>query len=222
MTSLVWFRIDLRLADNPALTRALETGRPVLPVYIHDEGSAIRRAGAASDWWLDKSLRALGADLAGRGAPLVLRRGDSEAELRRLWSAPETRSRLLEGLAEKGFGHEQLAEMQRIIDAERSDLFDVLAYVAYALPTRTREERASGAKQAVADRFNNRQQSFIDFVLEQYVRVGVEELGQEKLAPLLRLKYRDAIADAIDDLGPPESISEVFTGFQQYLYAGVA
>jgi type I restriction enzyme R subunit len=64
-----------------------------------------------------------------------------EAELRRLWSAPETRSRLLEGLAEKGFGHEQLAEMQRIIDAERSDLCDVLAYAAYALPTRTRRCR---------------------------------------------------------------------------------
>ena len=42
-------------------------------------------------------------------------------------------SLLLQGLAEKGFGHEQLAEMQRIIDAEKSDLFDVLAYVAYAL-----------------------------------------------------------------------------------------
>jgi deoxyribodipyrimidine photo-lyase len=81
---ILWFRRDLRLADNPALTRAVETGRPVLPVYIHDEGSTIRRAGAASDWWLDKSLRALGADLEGRGAPLILRRGDSEAELRRL------------------------------------------------------------------------------------------------------------------------------------------
>lgn len=81
---ILWFRRDLRLADNPALARAVETGRPVVPVYIRDEGSEIRRMGAASDWWLDKSLRALGADLARRGAPLVLRRGDSEAELRRL------------------------------------------------------------------------------------------------------------------------------------------
>ena len=81
---ILWFRRDLRLADNPALAKAVETGRPVLPVYVHDEGRAIRRAGAASDWWLDKSLRALGADLAARGAPLILRRGDSEAELRRL------------------------------------------------------------------------------------------------------------------------------------------
>jgi type I restriction enzyme R subunit len=64
-----------------------------------------------------------------------------EDELRRLWSAPDTRFKLLQGLAEKGFGGEQLAEMQRVIDAEKSDLYDVLAHVAYALPTQTREER---------------------------------------------------------------------------------
>ena len=58
----------------------------------------------------------------------------NEDELRELWSGPDTRRKLLEGLAEKGFGHDQLAEMQKIIDAEKSDLFDVLAHVAYALP----------------------------------------------------------------------------------------
>jgi type I restriction enzyme R subunit len=68
-----------------------------------------------------------------------------EAELRTLWSAPDTRAKLLAGLEEKGFGREQMAEMRRIIDAEKSDLFDVLAYVAYALPTRTREQRAATA-----------------------------------------------------------------------------
>ncbi|WP_339929210.1 deoxyribodipyrimidine photo-lyase [uncultured Brevundimonas sp.] len=81
---IVWFRRDLRLADNPALNHAMATGRPVVPVYIHDDGGRVRRTGAASLWWLDGSLRALAADLAGRGAPLILRCGDSEAELRRL------------------------------------------------------------------------------------------------------------------------------------------
>ncbi len=57
----------------------------------------------------------------------------TEDELRELWSAPATRADLLRRLTEKGFGSQQLAEMQRIIDAENSDLFDVLAYVAYAL-----------------------------------------------------------------------------------------
>jgi type I restriction enzyme R subunit len=140
-----------------------------------------------------------------------------EDELRALWSAPNTRKLLLHGLAEKGFGPEQLVEMQKIIDAEKSDLFDVLAYVAYAMPPLTREERAARAKAAISGQFNDKQQAFLDFVLAHYVSVGVDELDQEKLSPLLRLKY-GAFADAIADLGKPEEISQVFVGFQKYLY----
>jgi len=141
-----------------------------------------------------------------------------EAELRALWSAPDTRGKLLQGLAEKGFGDDQLAEMQKIIDAEKSDLFDVLAYVAYALPTLGREERATNARGAISTRFNGKQQAFLDFVLTQYVKVGVHELDKEKLSPLLKLKYNNAIADAVADLGMPEEISKIFAGFQRYLY----
>src|SRR4029077_11790960 len=96
-----------------------------------------------------------------------------EAELRAVWSVPDTRKKLLEGLAEKGFGADQLAEMQNIIDAEKSDLFDVLAYVAYALPPITREERASIAKVEISTHFDSKQQTFLDFVLSHYVSVGV-------------------------------------------------
>ena len=59
-----------------------------------------------------------------------------------------TRAKLLGGLAEKGFGGDQLAEMQKIIDAEKSDLFDVLAHVASALPPLTRDQRAVQARGA--------------------------------------------------------------------------
>jgi type I restriction enzyme R subunit len=141
-----------------------------------------------------------------------------EAELRTVWSAPETRKKLLQGLAEKGFGGEQLAEMQKIIDAEKSDLFDVLAHVAYALPPVTREERAARAKVVISTHFNSKQRVFLDFVLSHYVSVGVEELDQEKLTPLLRLKYHNSIADAVADLGRPDEIGKVFAGFQKYLY----
>jgi type I restriction enzyme R subunit len=141
-----------------------------------------------------------------------------EAELRALWSDPDTRAKLLHGLAEKGFGGDQLSEMQKVIDAEKSDLFDVLAYVAYALPKLSREERATNAKGAISTHFNSKQQAFLDFVLSQYVKVGVRELDKEKLPPLLRLKYNNAIADAIADLGKPEEIGKVFAGFQKYLY----
>jgi type I restriction enzyme R subunit len=146
----------------------------------------------------------------------------NEEQLREIWSAPDTRKKLLQGLAEKGFGHEQLLEMQKIIDAEKSDLFDVLAYVAYALPPLSREERAGRAKLAISKQFNSKQQAFLDFVLAHYVGVGVDELDQEKLTPLLRLKYSNSISDAIADLGRPEDISKVFVGFQKYLYQPVA
>jgi type I restriction enzyme R subunit len=145
-----------------------------------------------------------------------------EAQLRELWSQPATRATLLEGLAERGFGADQLAEMQKIINAEHSDLFDVLAYVAYALPTITRAERAAQAKTASSARFSRQQRAFIDFVLDQYVRVGVSELDQAKLTPLLKLKYNNALADAVADLGKPEEIGKVFTGFQKYLYVSAA
>jgi len=141
-----------------------------------------------------------------------------EAELRALWSVPETRKTLLQGLAEKGFGAEQLAEMQKIIDAEKSDIFDVLAHVAYALPPLTREERAAKAKVSISTRFNTKQRVFVDFVLSHYVSVGVEELDLDKLTPLLRLKYHNSIADAVADLGRPDEIGRVFAGFQKYLY----
>jgi type I restriction enzyme, R subunit len=141
-----------------------------------------------------------------------------EAELRTLWSAPDTRKKLLQGLAEKGFGGDQLAEMQKIIDAEKSDLFDVLAHVAYALPPVTRKERAAHAKPYISTRFSAKQRGFLDFVLSHYVSVGVEELAQEKLTPLLQLKYHNSIADALADLGRPEEIGTIFASFQKYLY----
>lgn len=145
-----------------------------------------------------------------------------EDELRVLWSAPDTRAALLQGLSEKGFGKEQMSEMQKIIDAENSDLFDVLAYVAYALPTLSREERAAKAKVEITTHFNSKQQVFLDFVLSHYVNVGVEELDQEKLNPLLQLKYHGSIADAVADLGRPDEIGRVFASFQKYLYERAA
>ena len=141
-----------------------------------------------------------------------------EDELRVIWSAPDTRRKLLEGLAEKGFGKDQLAEMQVIINAENSDLFDVLAYVAYAETPLTREARAKRAKVVIGSQFNDKQQAFLTFVLAHYVSAGVDELDEAKLGPLLKLRYNNAIADAFADLGAPEAVRQTFVGFQRYLY----
>jgi type I restriction enzyme R subunit len=142
-----------------------------------------------------------------------------EEELTALWSEPGTRAKLLEGLAEAGFGNDQLREMQRVMDAEKSDLYDVLAHVAYSMPPLTREARAGKARVDISGLFNEKQTAFLEFVLSHYVTVGVEELDKDKLTPLLKLRYHDSIPDAVKDLGVPAEISKVFSGFQKFLYS---
>ncbi|XAH22677.1 DEAD/DEAH box helicase family protein [Xylophilus sp. GW821-FHT01B05] len=141
-----------------------------------------------------------------------------EAELRTIWSDPETRKGLLVGLADKGFGTVQIGEMQKLIEAEKSDLFDVLAYVAFSSAPLTRQVRATAASEATARQFTDKQSAFIDFVLAQYVKEGVSELGVEKLSPLLKLRYHNALSDAFAELGQPEQVRGLFVGFQRYLY----
>jgi len=140
----------------------------------------------------------------------------SEDELRALWSRPDTRAKLLGELAEKGFPQEQLRELQRIIDAEQCDLYDVLAYIAYSRDVQLRERRAAQARTHFAE-YDDQQRAFLDFVLQQYVRTGVEELQPEKLPVILQLKYR-SIPDATRELGEVARIRETFVGFQRWLY----
>lgn len=142
----------------------------------------------------------------------------NEDELRRIWSAPDTRKSLLAGLADKGFGREPLAEMQKVIEAENSDLFDVLAYVAFAAEPISRAARADAAKAASAAELADRQRAFVEFVLAQYVTQGVDELDQEKLTLYLRLRYRNSLPDAFADLGGPEQVRAVYLGMQRHLY----
>lgn len=141
----------------------------------------------------------------------------NEAELRQLWSRPDTRKALLEGLAERGYGDEQLAEISRLVNAENSDLYDVLAYIAYTIDPINRRERVLARKAHIFSQHPKKQQEFLDFVLDQYIRAGVRELDQGKLPQLLELKYH-GIKDAVRELGSVQTISKVFIGFQRYLY----
>ncbi len=141
----------------------------------------------------------------------------NEEELREIWSQPDTRQKLLEQLEEKGFGMAQLEEMKAIVDATDSDVYDVLAYVAFSSPTITRKERVTRHKSVIFPHYGYKQQEFIDFVLAQYIKEGVGELATDKLSDLLELRYHN-ISDAVAELGQPANIREVFINFQKYLY----
>ena len=140
----------------------------------------------------------------------------SEEELRKIWSLPGTRKKLLTELSEKGYTNAQLEDLRNLIHGEDCDLFDVLNYVAYHKDLVPRLDRAESAKIQLSD-YNPKQQEFLNFVLEQYVKEGVNELDDSKLPVLLELKYK-AIADAKRELGDISSIRETFIGFQEHLY----
>ena len=192
--------------------------RPILKVKLADgKERAIQHIMATSFWSTDgkpmsaaQFIERLFGDL-----PELFK---DEDQLRQLWSSPDTRKRLIEGLAERGYGEGQLAEVKHIIDAEKSDLYDVLAYIAFARAPISREERVETRRRRIFADYSEKQQQFLDFVLDQYVREGVGELDEEKLPHLLELKYY-GVNDAVEELGSVPDIREVFVGFQKHLYA---
>jgi type I restriction enzyme R subunit len=141
-----------------------------------------------------------------------------EAELCKQWSNPDTRKILLEKLDEAGFGKDKLITLQKLINAENSDLFDVLKYVFNSdIKPISRKDRVAMAKSTIFLALDNNQQEFIEFVLKQYIKIGVGELDEEKLPALLFNKYH-SIEDATNILGETTKIRALFTEFQQYLY----
>jgi type I restriction enzyme R subunit len=140
----------------------------------------------------------------------------NENELRAIWSKPDTRKKLLQDLNEKGYTNSQLEDLRNMIHAEDSDLYDVLAHVAFSASPVKRSQRAEYAKSHFGV-YESKQRVFLDFVLKQYVQTGFTELDDAKLPELLTLKYK-AIADAKRELGAISDIRDTFIGFQEYLY----
>ena len=119
---------------------------------------------------------------------------------------------------EENFTEEALEEMKRIINAERSDIYDVLSHIAYMTPTVTREDRARMAMAEFMDEYGDEEKLFLEFVLGHYIDEGVGELDSAKLPQLLELKYGSP-RDAVSVLGDASRIREMFIGFQRFLYA---
>jgi len=143
----------------------------------------------------------------------------SEAELRELWSNPTTRKSLLEKLEAAGYGIEELNALRKLVDAENSDLFDVLEYVFNGdIKPITRSERVAASEATIFTLMNEKQKEFIEFVLSKYVETGVGELDQTKL-PVLLLSMYQSQQDGIAALGGDvNNIRNLFIEFQQHLY----
>jgi len=141
----------------------------------------------------------------------------SEDELRELWKSPVTRSELLKKLENKGFPRSELEKVQEIINARNSDLFDVLEFIRFNKNVLTREERVLKAKDNILNLLSDKQKDFINFILSNYIKEGIDELDLKKLPTAIRSKY-NTIEDARKILGKEEEINKVFIDFQKHLY----
>jgi type I restriction enzyme R subunit len=143
----------------------------------------------------------------------------NEDELRAIWAVPSTRRELLKQLEAAGFAADELESIQELIDAQNSDLFDVLEFVKYALKPVTRSKRATVSRSIMESGIESKQLEFIDFLVTQYIESGVGELEESKLETLLEIKYSD-VFHAVQILGQGDvaKVRKLFLDFQKNLY----
>ena len=135
----------------------------------------------------------------------------------KVWANPLTRRELIQKLEKEGCHKDDLVNLQELISAEDSDLFDVLEYIAYAKPTVSRAARVETNKDNIYNLLNTQQREFISYVLRNYLKVGVDELAVENLSTVLTAKY-GSIHAAQQKLGNIQEIQNTFIDFQQHLY----
>lgn len=137
-------------------------------------------------------------------------------ELQEKWSTPKTRDELLMKMDEAGFGKDVLKQVRKLIDAEGSDLLDVLEYISFNVEPIARTERVrnvEGYKATLSDKG----QDFVAFITNLYIKEGIEELGADKLPAIISMKY-GSIPDGMRILGGVDAAKAIFLNFQKNLY----
>ena len=141
----------------------------------------------------------------------------SREDLHRIWSDPDAREALLDKMADAGYGKDILRDIRKIIDAEQSDLLDVLEYIAYATTPIERRERAERIRD-YTESLSDGQRQFVEYLITAYVKAGVDELRMDKLKTLLELKF-GSVVEGISALGGVPIARQTFKDFQRHLYA---
>lgn len=140
-----------------------------------------------------------------------------EDELRKKWSSPVTRVALVQQLSDRGYDEEKLGEIRRMVSAENSDLFDVLAYVLYQSDQKTRSERAEAAKSDVEAEANQDLRALLASVLSAYEQRGYDELRMDKLGEYLTARF-GGVSEAKSKIGDVGVIRAAFLKVQEALY----
>ena len=190
-------KIEVRLADGKARTIQYIAAT----TYWSADGKPISAA---------EFLERLFGDLADMIA--------DEDELRAQWSDPDNRKNFLERLDDRGYDQGRLDDIRRLVDAPNSDLFDVLAYVLYANPPKTRHERADGVRQGGMAPADGELRELLLGILQAYETHGEDELASGKLQSFLIGRY-GSVSEGKERIGELSAIQDAFRRMQAGLYA---
>lgn len=147
---------------------------------------------------------------------------ESEEQLRKIWSKPETREKLLEQLSETGIDEEQLSFLKTLFEADSCDIFDVLMHISYENDLMTRSQRANQVKADTTffEVYQNlKARDFLKFVLERYEQDDIKELKREHLAALVELNKLGTTKDAAKVFNGAQNLIDAFYKLQEHLYA---
>ena len=156
-----------------------------------------------------KFLERLFGDLSGIVA--------DEDQLRAMWSDPDNRERFLDQLSDRGYDQDRLDDIRRLVDAIDSDLFDVLSYILFTSPPKTRTERADSVRQIGMTGATDETKAFLLAILAAYEERGVSELAIKKLGTFLTARY-GSVSEGKIKLGGLNLIKQTFLKMQSDLY----
>ena len=142
-------------------------------------------------------------------------------QLRTIWKNPSEREILFTELENAGFGANNLKDLKSMMNADDSDIFDVLAYLSFNTPMKTRKERVSrvnGNEQVFAVYSDYKAIDFLKFVLLRYEADGVEELGEDKIGDLIKLSKLGSIQDAKNVFGGLPQLKQAYYQLQENIY----
>ena len=189
--------VEVRLADGKARTIQYIAAT----TYWSADGKPISAA---------EFLKRLFGDLADMIA--------DEDELRATWADPDNRDTFLDRLDDRGYDRGRLDDIRRLVDAPDSDLFDVLAYVLYANPPKTRHERADDVRQGGLTAVDGELRELLLGILQAYETRGEDELANTKLASFLIGRY-GSVSEGKSKVGELSTIQTAFRRMQAGLYA---
>ncbi|MGR3621053.1 EcoAI/FtnUII family type I restriction enzme subunit R [Pseudophaeobacter sp.] len=141
-----------------------------------------------------------------------------EDQLRAIWSDPDNRERFLAQLSDTGYDADRLNDIRQLVDAPKSDLFDVLNYILFTSPPKTRKVRAEGVRQDGLNDFQPEMQKLLLSILQAYEEAGVAELATKKLGQFLTARY-GSVGEGKAKLGELGAVKEAYKAMQVGLYA---